>query len=367
MESHKTDLSQVKTENDEARTSCGENGNENLRLIDKRKSQEHGLNDEKALISLVKGLVGTGILALPNGFSDAGLWTGLGLLILICSINIYCMRQLVFAAHFCCSKFGLVFVDYGDLAMYSFKNGPPILQKFGGVAKGTVNSFIFVTQFGFCCVYFVFMADNTKQVVDHYIPNNGISQRAWMALYLVPVLALSSIRSLKGLSPFSALANVLYLLGFVVTFQYLFHDLSAASSLPEFKSFSTLPLFFGTTMFSFEGVCLVLPIENRMYQPHRFIDIFGVLNTGCLFVTLLYSAIGFFGYIRFGENVKDAITLNLPNQWYYQSVKIMFVVAVWVTYSVQFHVPMEVIDRWMKSRVGNRWLITYGVRFLIWG
>lgn len=277
------------------------------------------------------------------------------------------MRRLVHCAHYCCKKFSCAFVDYGDLAMYSVLNGPKSIHKFSNHARSFVNGLIFVTQFGFCCVYFVFMADNTKQVVDHYHPGNGISQALWMVVFLVPVLAINTIRSLKGLTPFALVANVLFVVGFIVTFQYLFHDTSGVETLPAFVSFAKLPLFFGTVMFAFEGICMVLPIENRMYEPDWFIHQLGVLNTACLNCMLLYCAIGFFGYIRFGTAVHDVITLDLPTQWYYQSVKIMFVVAIWITYALMFHVPMDVIEKWLEKRFrhGKHWTFIYGTRYAI--
>lgn len=58
----------------------------------------------------------------------------------------------------------------------------------------------------------------------------------------------------------------------------------------------------------------VLPLENNMKTPQDFGGWNGVLNTGMVIVTCLYTAVGFFGYLKYGENVKGSITLNLdPN------------------------------------------------------
>ena len=43
----------------------------------------------------------------------------------------------------------------------------------------------------------------------------------------------------------------------------------------------------------------------------------GVLNTSMTIVTCLYIAVGFFGYLKYGEDVQGSITLNLPvDEWY---------------------------------------------------
>ncbi|KHJ83599.1 hypothetical protein OESDEN_16700, partial [Oesophagostomum dentatum] len=42
--------------------------------------------------------------------------------------------------------------------------------------------------------------------------NIHISQAGWIALLLVPIMALCTIRELKALAPLAAIANVVYLL-----------------------------------------------------------------------------------------------------------------------------------------------------------
>jgi len=42
--------------------------------------------------------------------------------------------------------------------------GPQWISSYGYLFKQLVNSFMFVAQLGFCCVYFVFMADNLNDV-----------------------------------------------------------------------------------------------------------------------------------------------------------------------------------------------------------
>lgn len=51
-----------------------------------------------------------------------------------------------------------------------------------------------------------------------------------------------------------------------------------------------------------------------MATPQDFGGITGVLNTGMTVVTCLYVAVGFFGYLKYGDAVKvGSITLNLPS------------------------------------------------------
>ena len=49
-----------------------------------------------------------------------------------------------------------------------------------------------------------------------------------------------------------------------------------------------------------------------MATPESFPGCNGVLNTGMTIVACLYTAVGFYGYLKFGSAVKSSITFNLP-------------------------------------------------------
>ena len=73
-----------------------------------------------------------------------------------------------------------------------------------------------------------------------------------------------------------------------------------------------LPLYFGTAIYAFEGIGVVLPLENQMKTPQEMKGWNGVLNTSMVIVSCLYIAVGFFGYLKYGDTVAGSITLNLP-------------------------------------------------------
>lgn len=137
---------------------------------------------------------------------------------------------------------------------------------------------------------------------------------ARMLLIMVPVLLCSLITNLKYLAPCSTIANISMGTGMACTFYYAFQDMPSPSEREMVGQLSNIPLFFGTAIFAFEGIALVLPLKNAMKKPLAFDRPVGVLNIGMIFVTILFTAFGFFGYLKWGDNVAGSLTLNLPQE-----------------------------------------------------
>ncbi|CAB3381937.1 Hypothetical predicted protein, partial [Cloeon dipterum] len=309
----------------------------------KERVLEHPTSNADTLIHLLKGSLGTGILAMPMAFLNAGLAFGLVATFAIGFICTYCVHVLVKCAHELCRRTRTPALGFAQVAEVAFKNGPPQLRKFSSIARSTINSFLVVDLLGCCCVYIVFVATNVKQVADHYWQLNW-DIRIYMVCLLLPLIFLNLIRNLKLMAPFSMIANLLMATGMGITFYYIFQDVPSPSSRPMFSSVHQLPLFFGTVIFALEGIGVVMPLENNMKTPQHFIGCPGVLNIGMTVVVALYSAVGFFGYLKYGELTQGSITLNLPTEEVLaQSVKLMIAIAIFLTYALQFYVPFEII------------------------
>jgi proton-coupled amino acid transporter len=97
-----------------------------------------------------------------------------------------------------------------------------------------VNVFLCITQLGFCCVYFVFVGQNLKLVMDHHF--GQLDYIAYMAMVLLPMMGLCSIRNLRYLAPVSMIANILQFLGLIFTFFYLLQDLPRTWERKAFAS-----------------------------------------------------------------------------------------------------------------------------------
>lgn len=134
---------------------------------------------------------------------------------------------------------------------------------------------------------------------------------------LVPIIGTSLITNLKYLAPCSTIANISMGAGMACTFYYAFQDMPSISERRYFGDIFDLPLYFGTAVYAFEGIALVLPLKNAMKKPASFDRPAGVLNTGMVFITILFTSFGFFGYLKWGEGVLGSVTLNLPQDQLY--------------------------------------------------
>ncbi|GLV45551.1 uncharacterized protein CBL_02571 [Carabus blaptoides fortunei] len=333
----------------------------------------HPTSDLDTFIHLLKGSLGSGILAMPLAFSHAGLGFGLFSTFAIGIICTYCVHILVKSAHALCHRRRVPSLGFAEVAEAAFLAGPEALHKFSRLAKAIINTFLVIDLLGCCCVYIVFVAKNIKQVVDYQMDplsentEGHIDLRFYM-LFLLPFLILVNlIRNLKWLAPFSMIANFLIAIGMGITFYYIFVDLPEIGSRPNFAPITELPMFFGTAIFALEGIGVVMPLENNMKTPTHFIGCPGVLNLGMFFVVLLYAATGFFGFLRYGELTEPSITLNLPkDEILAQCVKIMIAIAIFLTYSLQFYVPFEIIWKNLKIHFGARKLmVEYALRIFL--
>ena len=137
----------------------------------------------------------------------------------------------------------------------------------------------------------------------------------YMLMLLVPLAICCQVRELKHLVPFSIIANTTMIIAFGITLYYMFAGIGDIDIEDRklFNDVSLIPLFFSTVLFAMEGIGTMLPIENSMVKQ-QFLGCPGVLNIAMSAVVTLYTVIGLFGYLRFGDALEANVIANLPDE-----------------------------------------------------
>ncbi len=150
-------------------------------------------------------------------------------------------------------------------------------------------------------------------MLRHYNPGTSLTIHGILALLLVPMILFCLIRDLKYLAPFSALANLIMIgsLG-VILYDLIFNgQLKPIRELVMVAPVQTWPTFFSSAVYAFEGIACVMPVYHGMQSKEFFTPIHGVLNTSMFITAIIYYVVGFSGYLKYGNDCKPSITLNL--------------------------------------------------------
>ncbi|KAJ1525408.1 hypothetical protein ONE63_010222 [Megalurothrips usitatus] len=315
---------------------------------------EHPTSYCQTLIHLVKGSVGSGMFAMGDAFRNAGLVASFVLTLFIGTVCVYAQHQLINASNVVSRRRGLGRLpDYADTVEHTFRAGPGLFPRLATPARVLANVFLVMTQLGFCCVYFVFISSNVKQVLDdHIVP---IDVHVYMAMALVPILLLTLVRSLKFLAPVSLVSTVIMCAGIAVTLYECTKDglppLSERRLLAEWHRW---PLFFGTVVYSFESVGIIMQLKNEMGNPRDFSRPLGVMNVGSVVIGVLLVSVGSVGYLKFGDDVQGSLTLNLDQKSVEcQVLRIGLCLGILGTFPLQAYVPVDIMRGALQSRLGK--------------
>ncbi|OQR95295.1 hypothetical protein THRCLA_07986 [Thraustotheca clavata] len=255
----------------------------------------------------------------------------LATLVLICIYNmhllLYCKQQLS-------PNRGMSFGDVG-------------LHLLGKRGKMAVNVFLVGTQLSFCCVYFTVVATNLHAVLPTRI--REIFQERQLILMIFPIiLGLSWVRTLHKITPFSALATFAVFLGIAIVFYYSYVYGSSTSSSPIYKndlSWSQFAEFYGTAVYSFEGIGLILPLEKDMEEPKYFGRLLMITMS---FILVLFILLGELPVLAFGTIKSGSMTAVLQD--YFSSyivslANILLAIACLFSFPIQFYPALEVLEK----------------------
>ncbi|KAG6459379.1 proton-coupled amino acid transporter-like protein CG1139 [Manduca sexta] len=314
----------------------------------------HPTTNTETLLHLLKGSLGTGILAMPHAFSNAGYMVGSIGTVVIGVLCTYCIHVLLDSTYALCKRRKVPSLTYTAAAEAALSEGPAWCKACAPYAAHIVNVFLLIYQIGTCCVYVLFVSENIKYVLTKKF-GIDISLEHVMLCVLLPLILINWVRDLKYLAPFSAVANAVTIVSFGIILYYIFRDTPSLEGKSAAGAISKFPLFFGTVLFALEAIGMILPLENEMKTPKDFVGKFGVLNRAMVTIIILYVGMGLFGYLQYGNEAEGTITLNLPTETEILAsvVQGLLAFAIFITHGLACYVAIDIV--W-NDYVGNRLL-----------
>ncbi|CAG2119646.1 unnamed protein product [Medioppia subpectinata] len=118
-----------------------------------------------------------------------------------------------------------------------------------------------------------------------------------------------------------------------------------------------------TAVYTFEGITVTMPLYRAVRNKYNFSKATGVVNVALIIVVILYLGIGLLGYLKYGADVGDVLTLSLPNEPLYNSVLVMYSCVICVSYPVQMYVTLQLlcprVEYYLHELNMNTCLVTF--------
>eukprot|EP01087_Luapelamoeba_hula_P016550 TRINITY_DN5095_c0_g2_i3.p1 TRINITY_DN5095_c0_g2~~TRINITY_DN5095_c0_g2_i3.p1 ORF type:complete len:434 (-),score=59.70 TRINITY_DN5095_c0_g2_i3:84-1385(-) len=276
--------------------------------------------------NVFKSFIGSNFLGMPYAIRQSGVYAGMIGMIFIALITDHCCKMLVDIKNALPNNKDVK--TYGDV-------GTALLGKKGRIL---VDCFLVLTQTGFCIGYTIFMAKNLDQLIHDHVPSP--SYLICVVIIGCAAFPLTLVKNMASLGPFSLVADVALIVAMVMLYSL---DHLGKANETSYIHLGGLPIFFGIVTSSYEGIGLVVPVEQTMtVQRFRYPML---LDLTLLIVTGLLMSFGVLGYLTYGDSTSSVITENLESGPMKTVVVIALILAILLTYPMQFYPVMEIFDR----------------------
>jgi proton-coupled amino acid transporter len=316
-----------------------------------------------AVMLLLKSFVGTGILFLPRAFLNGGMLFSSMVLLGVSILSYYAFILLVNTRMRIEGSFG----DIGGIL-------------YGKHMRRIILGSIVLSQLGFVSAYIVFVSQNLQAFVLAVSKcKSFIDIKYLVLLQLVIFLPLSLIRDIGKLGFTALIADAFILLGLLYIYYYDARTLIGNGGVSDIKAFnpSTWSMFIGTAIFTYEGVGLIIPIQESMKQPRRFP---GVLAGVMVIITLIFLSAGALSYAAYGSSTKTVILLNLPqDDKFVNVVQLLYSIAILLSTPLQLFPAIRILENELFTRSGKynpyikwkknafRFFLVFVCAFVAWG
>ena len=290
-----------------------------------------------AAMVLIKSFVGTGVLFLPKAYLNGGFLFSNLVLLSVAALSYYCFVLLVK----CRLKIEGSFGDIGG-------------KVYGNSMRMVILMSVVISQIGFVAAYIVFVSENLQAFVLAVSDCKAhIDIKYFILAQIAVFLPLSLVRNIKGLSATAYIANVFITLGLVYLYYYDIKTLKDNHGFADIVMFNShdWTLFIGTAIFTFEGIGLIIPIQESMRKPSQFPKVLGIVM---VIITVIFTSIGALSYAAYGSTTKTVIILNLPqDDKFVNSIQFLYAAAIMLSTPLQLFPAIRIMETEWFARSGK--------------
>lgn len=285
-----------------------------------------------AFFLLLKSFIGTGVLFLPGAFANGGLIFSIIMLLFFGVYSYWCYFILIRAKQITGVS------SFGDIG----------LRLYGSWMKFIILFSLVLTQIGFSGAYVIFTAENLRAFIKNVFLLSDVPISSLMLLQLVFFIPLSFIRNVSKLSLPSLLANFCVMAGLIIVLYFSGkhliidqHMRAAEGVIMGFNS-NRWSMFVGTAIFAFEGIGLIIPVQDSMKHPEKFPLLLALVIGSS---TVLFITIASVGYLAYGQNIQTVILLNLPQQNIFVNlIQFFYSLAIMLSTPLQLFPAIKIIE-----------------------
>lgn len=306
----------------------------------KRKPKERkGGNNTSfgAALLLLKSFVGTGVLFLPKAYLNGGMVFSNIILIALALLSYFCFTLLVKTRLKVDGSFG----DIGGML-------------YGKTLRALILSSIVLSQIGFVSAYIVFSSSLSQAFILAVSDcRTWIDIKYMILTQLMIYLPLSLIRDISKLGATALIADVFILLGLIYLYYYDIFTIVTQHGVSDIVSFNPRDwtLFIGTAIFTFEGIGLIIPIQESMKHPTQFPPVLGGVM---IIITVLFVSIGALSYAAYGSGTSTIVISNLPQDSHFvNAVQFLYSLAILLSTPLQLFPAIRITENELFSRSGK--------------
>lgn len=297
----------------------------------------------KTFLTLLKAFVGTGIMFLPKAFYNGGILFSSICLVSVAAISMWAFHLLLKCRTSCGGSYG----EIGETIA-------------GPWMRNVILTSITLSQLGFVCTGLVFVADNWFSFLTAVSNGaNPLGIKALIALQALLLIPLSFIRNISKLGAAATLADAFILIGLCYIWQYDISHLITDGMSPTVELFNprAYTLTIGASIFTFEGIGLIIPIHASMRHPEKFEYLLGLVM---LIITCIFTSVGALCYATFGDQTQIEVINNFPqSSRLVNAVQFLYALAVLIGNPVQLFPAMRILEgRLFGHRSGKKDLLT---------